>query len=1170
VAAINKRKLLESAQRNLQKGAVDKAIKDYQTVLEADPRDTNVRLKLGDLLQKAGRNDDAIAAYLKVADQFQRDGFDAKAVALYKQVTKIDAKRHDVYVPLADLYQRLGLVSEAMAALQTAAESYQRDGRKREALDLLRRMANLDPANVTSRLKVAELLQQEGLVEEAVAEFREAAAELERQGDWEARAGVLERIVETRPECVEELEALASAWLERGQPRRAHAFAQKLVEADPSRPESQELLAHVLAGLGQQELAIDAFRECAEAWRVRGEDGKAREIMQRHLPPQDFESLASATSSPEATMAGGTAAAADLFGSAGELGAEPAAGEGVFGSEPLELGSGGVVELGGDAPAFAGDESVVPPAPAPAPVAPAPAAAPPAPAPAARPAAARPAPAPARAAAPAPEPTGDVDQLLAEAAVYTRYGKHERALACLDAALAQDPAHGGVLEQLGEVHLAAGAPERAVEAWSRAATLAGEARDAARFSVLRARVESIDPAAAAALHAPVPAGAAAPTVLFEVGEGDPGATGDGPAVDADAMPAPDADALDDIEIDVDDMDLDAAEADQPASDTGEASSEGFELDLDLEEAAEEGAEESAGANDGGIELELDEESGPGATPEELPEPASSAAPDETDDGIVFDGESGPEATEPPQADEAPSTDQAWELPEGDELAVTAPPAAVPESAPPAQASEPSAVSAAAGELSMSAAQQIQEDFEEGGFYFDQGLLAEAEAVYLRILARAPGHPGALLRLGEIAVQRGAEPSAVTAPPAVADAATASEPEAPAVAPAAVPAPPAPALEETPDVEPPDALDLTAPTLDDAEAAGWSGEVAPPDEAEDSTASVAAAPHAIDDTTLRPEPVARVDETELTAPDLAQEEDPSGAAFDLAAELSEALSDSSPGARASAGTDEDGFASLFREFKRGVSQTLGEGDVETHFDLGIAYREMGLLEDAIGEFRYALGSPSRRLDALQLMGLCAIDLGRGQDAVGHLEQALASPEVPPEREAPLRYELGRAYQALPDRLRALEALRRVHELEPGYQDVAERIAALESGAAGEPEAAPEEESAEAFETFDDLVAEAAEDAPAAAPRYETFDDLVAEANDSESQGDDDETDGAAGGAAETVLDAETEAAFVDATLDDDDTATGQPALTPDAAVEPESQPAEPAAPAQRRRRKVSFF
>lgn len=1138
MAAINKRKLLESAQRHLQKGAVDKALKDYQTVLDADPRDTNVRLKIGDLLQKAGRNDDAITAYLKVADQFQRDGFDAKAVALYKQVTKMDSKRHDVYVPLADLYQRLGLVSEAMGALQTAAEACQREGRRREALDLLRSMANLDPANVTSRLKVAELLHQEGLLEEAVAEFREAAAELERQGDWEARAGVLERILALEPGRVEELEALVATWLERGQPRRAHAFAQKLVEADPARPDSQELLGHVLSGLGQEELAADAFRECAEAWRQRGEEGRAREIVQRHLPTQDFESLAKATSSPEATMARGTADAGDLFGRAEDLGGEPAVGEGVFGSEPLEVGVGGVVELGGDAPAFVGDE--------PKPAERSPAADP------------TPAPPPAAVAAPLARVEGDVEQLLAEAAVYARYGKHERALACLDGALGQEPDNGSVLEQLGEVHAAAGALEQAVAAWSRAAVLAADARDAARFAVLRSRIESLDPAAASALQGPVPAGAAAPTVLFELGDADAGATGEGFAAGAGAA----AESLDDIEIDIDDEVLDdPANEDAGDTDTGEASLAGFELELELEEGVGEAAAEPAGEPalpeqsiepGGGLDVAIDE--APLGAEGEM-----SGAGEE----IAFAGESAPgEAV--PDDEPAPAPEQTWELPEGDELAVTVPP--------PAAQADPDPASAATGGLSKSAAHQIQEEFEEAGFYFDQGLFSEAEAVYRRILARAPGHPGALLRLGEIAVQRGAEPSALTTPPAP-----------PSGAPEAL-VPRAPSLEDAPELEPPDALDLTAPTLEDA---GWAGEVAPI-EPDDSTAGIAEAPAeaSFDDTTMRPELApSGADETELTAPDLPHEADTAGPAFDLAAELSEALADTAPGT-AGVGTDEDGFASVFREFKRGVSQTLGEGDVETHFDLGIAYREMGLLDDAIGEFRYALGSPARRLDALQLMGLCAIDLGRGQDAVGHLEQALASPDVPERREAPLRYELGRAYQVLADRVRALDSFRRVAELEPGFQDVTERIAALESGL--DPAPTPADEPEETFESFDDLVAEAAEAAPASVASYESFDDLVAEANDAEEVASEDDPSGEAGAeeagseeatvvAAETVaemtepgsaaLDAETDAAFEEATFSDDDTASDR---EPVAAPEPEPQPAEPAAPVQRRRRKVSFF
>src|SRR5690606_29836763 len=328
------------------------------------------------------------------------------------------------------------------------------------------------------------------------------------------------------------------------------------------------------------------------------------------------------------------------------------------------------------------------------------------------------------------------------------------------------------------------------------------------------------------------------------------------------------------------------------------------------------------------------------------------------------------------------------------------------------------------------------------------------------------------------------------------------------------------------------------------------EATPPAPAPEPAAVAAAASAA-----TAPEP------SDLTAPDLAGEADAGAPSFDLAAELSEALSDTGSG-HTGPGTDEEGFAALFREFKRGVSQTLGESDVETHFDLGIAYREMGLFEDAIGEFRYALGSPARRLDALHLMGLCAIDLGRGHDAVGHLAQALASPDVPAGREAPRRDELGRAYLVIPDPARALEAFRRAHARDPGYQDVAERIAELEAAADAPPASAEPEPEAEAFESFDDLVAEASEDA---APRYESFDDVLAEANEDDEAGD--ARAPAAPPARATALDDATDAAFAGATRDDDeDTASAAP---PAAAAVPEPQPEEPPAPAQRRRRKVSF-
>jgi tetratricopeptide (TPR) repeat protein len=347
----------------------------------------------------------------------------------------------------------------------------------------------------------------------------------------------------------------------------------------------------------------------------------------------------------------------------------------------------------------------------------------------------------------------------------------------------------------------------------------------------------------------------------------------------------------------------------------------------------------------------------------------------------------------------------------------------------------------------------------------------------------------------------------------------------------------PALETTLPAPP----EMAPPLVQSAEA--------PPPEAEPTPARVTAS---------QPEVLS---EHELTAPDVSIAEDAGAPAFDLAAELSEALVDGAPATRAGASTDQDGFSSLFSEFKRGVSRTLGEGDVETHFDLGIAYREMGLLDDAIGEFHYALGSTARRLDALHMMGLCALDVGRAIDAIGHLEQALASPDVPAERETALRFDLGRAHEAQGDCDRALDAFRRVAELDAEFQDVGARIEALLSGlAAAHADAAEESAEGEAYEAFDDLVAKAAEEAPVAAPEepaltesYENFEEFMS-----------DDTEDSAG---ET---GDADASDASAVRDH-----AEPVVAaPEVAVEIESpQPpdAEPEPPVGApRRRKVSFF
>ncbi|NNL67715.1 MAG: tetratricopeptide repeat protein, partial [Myxococcales bacterium] len=225
----------------------------------------------------------------------------------------------------------------------------------------------------------------------------------------------------------------------------------------------------------------------------------------------------------------------------------------------------------------------------------------------------------------------------------------------------------------------------------------------------------------------------------------------------------------------------------------------------------------------------------------------------------------------------------------------------------------------------------------------------------------------------------------------------------------------------------------------------------------------------------------VDATEPVAAAAADEEAASGEGFDLAAELSDVFDDPDPGLTGDAtigGTTQAGFESIFQSFKQGVKEQLGEGEEETHYDLGIAYREMGLFEDAIGEFRVAMTAPSRKLDCLAMMGLCALDLGRADDAVNHLEQALALPDLDDARMAGLRFDLGRAFEQKRDLDRTRELWEQVKAFDAGFQDVSERLETLGQGdsspSLGELDPDGIDEPGEAFESFDDLIAEAEAD------------------------------------------------------------------------------------------------
>ncbi len=127
----------------------------------------------------------------------------------------------------------------------------------------------------------------------------------------------------------------------------------------------------------------------------------------------------------------------------------------------------------------------------------------------------------------------------------------------------------------------------------------------------------------------------------------------------------------------------------------------------------------------------------------------------------------------------------------------------------------------------------------------------------------------------------------------------------------------------------------------------------------------------------------------------------------------------------------------------------EEDPETHYNLGIAFKEMGLLDEAIGELQkvcHALergANFSQPIQALTWLAQCLVDKGAPEAAVRWYKKALQLPGLDDGSRCAIYYDLGMAFEAFGDKKSALTNFMEVYGSNIDYRDVASRIKALKS-------------------------------------------------------------------------------------------------------------------------------
>jgi pilus assembly protein FimV len=197
--AFNKSKALENALKFLNQGKVAQAIGEYQLILRADPKDQATLMTVGDLFARQGDMTQAIEYFERLAQVYLNDGFNSKAIAIYKKIAKLAPNELAPLERLADLYVQQGVLSEARPLFLQIAEAHLKSNHSQKAVEVLHRLLEVEPENQRVQMRLAELYGMMGQKKEAALTYQAYAHRLFDRGETEEAEKLVERALEVDP-----------------------------------------------------------------------------------------------------------------------------------------------------------------------------------------------------------------------------------------------------------------------------------------------------------------------------------------------------------------------------------------------------------------------------------------------------------------------------------------------------------------------------------------------------------------------------------------------------------------------------------------------------------------------------------------------------------------------------------------------------------------------------------------------------------------------------------------------------------------------------------------------------------------------------------------------------------------------------------------------------------
>ncbi|MGZ4733141.1 MAG: tetratricopeptide repeat protein, partial [Terriglobales bacterium] len=289
----NKQKVLSNAEKYVQQGKIQNAIAEYEKVLKNDAKDLTVTNTVGDLYSRINETDKATACFKTVGDAYASQGFTVKAIAMYKKICKLQPSLESL-LKLAELYSQQGLFNDARAQYLQVAEEFLKASELENAVRIFQKILEMDPENSNMRVRLAEVYVRLNKKTEAWQIFSAAAESLRSKGSLGEAEAILQRMLKLEPGNTYALLMQGRNMIESGDAAGAVAALQKIPGID-SNPEGLRDLLKAYLQTGQLSEAgtiasklltvhndLQAISSFADALMQAGQYENALQVFDQH------------------------------------------------------------------------------------------------------------------------------------------------------------------------------------------------------------------------------------------------------------------------------------------------------------------------------------------------------------------------------------------------------------------------------------------------------------------------------------------------------------------------------------------------------------------------------------------------------------------------------------------------------------------------------------------------------------------------------------------------------------------------------------------------------------------------------------------------------------------------------------------------------------------------